>query len=171
MTGEPSSLFRLVCNVYAALSQEASGRDGDPNDIIFTGSIVNMIKRFTNSNADYSAVRQLLLSPHNDPCIVIVQRGSRDQKSVIELRHPPLEAWRNISRGDLTGSRTADKLSVEVEGRIAALESWREPFKEVNVTKALMNIEKRLTKLEKAFNDIELDIKEAFNKMSESRTS
>lgn len=116
---------------------------------IFEGRLTEVFRRAGASSAYYSPLRKMLLSPSNDPCIEIRQRGNVGQPTIIRLIHEPPKAWKEITHGGLTAPVGGATIPVEVEGRLDRLEAWRESIREVNnLSEVLQDFENRLAKVE-----------------------
>lgn len=140
-------LFDATKRLYGLMEEDAE--TNDVGELVYQGSLTKLFNRVDASTSYYSHCRQLLLSPDTDPCIEIRQQGNSYQPSVVVLRHAPPEAWKKITPGDLTGPNLPARME-RVEGRIDALESWREAiFKGVNLLETLTNLEGRLSQLER----------------------
>lgn len=142
-----SALYDRCVEAYEFMNQES--QVNQHGERLFTGSITKIVRRTGVSSKYYSQVRQLLLSPHTDPCIEIVQRGNSEQPSVILLHHPPPPEWAGITAGDLTTDAVSATMVAELESRLSRVETWRESIGEVNLSKVLQDFERRLSKLER----------------------
>ena len=93
---------------------------------IFEGSITKLVKEVGASSTYYGPIRQLLDSPHHDPCIILYRRGSAGHVSIVRLMHPPPQEWGEIPPVRLTRQGKGATLR-ELESRVEKLEArWRE---------------------------------------------
>ena len=134
--------------VAAYMFMENNSKVNEHGERIYEGSLTDVIKQTGVSSRHYSDLRGLLLSPFEDPCIEIYQRGNSHQLSRVILRHAPSAEWEKISPGDLTGRGRAATLGLELEDAVHNLKAWRESLGEVNLRNALINFETRITRLE-----------------------
>jgi hypothetical protein len=142
-----SALYQYTVAFYDKLSKQAK-RDTS-GELIFQGKLKEAFDSTGASSAYYTPVRQLLDSPEDDPCITLITRGNSKQGSTVRLNHPPPEAWENFSAKALTSPREGATLVVDIEARLERVEAWRESLGEVNIGKALIDMETRLRKLER----------------------
>lgn len=111
----------------------------------FTGKLTDIWNSVGASQTFYSKVRKLLL---DEGCITVVERGSRNVPSVIVLNHPPPDAPPEAEREAANPHLTRAATLARVEGRVKALEGWRESTGGINIAEALRNFEKRLSRVE-----------------------
>ena len=123
MAEEHSALFRHTRKVYELMEERSTINEYEER--IFEGSLTNLVKEVGASSTYYGPIRSLLDSPHHDPCIILYQRGSGNNPSIIRLMHPPPEEWGAIPPVDLTSPGVPATLR-ELESRVAKLEAWRE---------------------------------------------
>ena len=88
---ETTALHKYTVRIYELMEKESETNEF--GEQIFTGLLTEMFLRSGASTAYYTAARKLLLSPIDNPCIIIEQRGNSSQPSIIRLNHPPPSAW------------------------------------------------------------------------------
>lgn len=141
-----SKLYEHTTKVYQYMVENSE--TADSGEAFFKGRMTKAMKASGASSAWYSRIRDLLESPRHDPCITLFQRGNSEQDSIVRLNHPPPEAWENISAQGLTRRIQSATLDADHETRISDLEAWREPIREVNLSEVLLDLERRLKRLE-----------------------
>jgi len=127
---------------YKELEKRAERNENDI--LVFTGHTTKVMNYLGISSAWYSRIRDALLS---QGCIAIHQRGTIHQPSIIVLRGEPTSE--KISAEDLTSAGRTATLVERLDKRLAALEAWRIESNGTNVMLALVNIESRLSRLER----------------------
>jgi len=127
---------------YRELENRAERNEHDI--LVFTGYPTKVMNYLGISKTYYSRIRDALLS---QGCIVIHQRGTVHQPSIIVLRGEP--DAEKIFAGDLTTAERAATMMERFDKRLAALEAWRIESNGTNVLMALVNIESRLSRLER----------------------
>lgn len=144
-----TEFFQHIKRVYEIMYERSELNEYDER--IFTGKLSRVFQESGASSTYYSPIRELLLSPLNDPCIEIRQRGNVSQSSIILLRHPPPDDWSEVTHRDLTRRGGRATLGLEVEGgaaRLERLEKWRESIGGVNLSEFIRTTESRLSALE-----------------------
>ena len=134
---EPSVLTHAR-RLYEAMLEQSYPED----DVhVFVGKVTELFRELGISTAYYSRIRRLLIQGGS---IQIVKRGARGLGSEVRLYRPP----EDFTFGDLTPTRDAATMMVELEGRLRRLEGWRESQGGLNTGEALRNHENRISQLE-----------------------
>lgn len=145
-----TAFYKNASKTYELMEKESYVNEQEER--LFVGNFSDAIKQGGISSRYYSQIRQLLLSPHTDPCIEIRQRGNSGQPSVILLRHPPPPEWGGITAGDLTGGALSATMVAELEAEVKRLQAWRETLGGMNIAEVLRDFEKRLIRLERGYD-------------------
>lgn len=141
-----SALFQHTTNIYKYM--EENSELNSLGERLYVGSIQEAVRSAGASSRYYTAIRKLLGSPPDDPCIDIVQRGNTYQPSIVLLKHPPPEGWEKIPPSALTQPAVSATLIAELTEKVEQLQAWRESLGGMNIAEAMINFENRLRRLE-----------------------
>jgi hypothetical protein len=135
---------------YSLLERDAKSEKIDGAEFnVWRGKLTEVFKQLEAPNKYYTTVRAILTKTG---VITIVEAGSRNRDSIVVLNRnlpPPATLAPILRELDLTGTRPAATLWVEMERRVRALEAWRETAGGINLAEALRDFEERLIRLEK----------------------
>ena len=141
MADNPSTLFLHSLAFYRELDNQAETNEDGVR--VFEGHTTKLMNQLGISSSWYSRIMRIL---EEGDSIVMLQRGTAHQPSVIVLRGEPDEE--KINESDLTAPRHLATLVERLEKRVAALEGWRESHGGLNITSAMLNHESRISQLE-----------------------
>lgn len=116
--------------------------------LVFEGQTTKVFRYLGISNAWYTPIMYALVESDS---IISVQRGNKHQPSILVLRGEPTEE--KISEKALTSGPHVATLVAALESRVRALEAWRESQGGLNVTKAMLDHERRLSRIEQRSNN------------------
>lgn len=137
----PETLFLHSLAFYRELEKRAElNEDGI---LVFEGHTTRVMRYLTISSTWYSPIMRTLAGCDS---IVVLQKGTVHQPSIVVLREPPTEE--KIFGQDLTTTRHLATLVERLEKRVNALEGWREAQGGLNVANAMLDLERRLSQLE-----------------------
>lgn len=140
MSDEVSATAKYAAEFYNLMDSRAE--ENQYHERIFTGSLTKLYRELGASTAYYTRIRKVLIE---SGAIEILVRGNGKQPTQIKLNQ-------NISDQGLTARPPSATVGVEVERRLAALESWRETTGGLNIAEVLRNMESRLSELERKAN-------------------
>ena len=148
-TNKPPRALETHTNVLYERLEELGKPDPKLDDaMIVKTRLTYLFQELDIPAGYYSQIRSVLFDGF-DPCVVMLERGSHGNPSVLAVRHPPDAD--SFARLALT---LADRDgTVSVHKRVDEIEAWRESLtpadeNRLNVVDALRNHETRLAELE-----------------------
>ena len=133
------TVLKYAIQLYQYLDERAEVNQY--HEHVFTGRVGEAYKAIGASSTYHSDIRKLLIESGS---VTVLQRGTGKQASEWVLNGLD----ENILVVPLTPPEPGATMGVQVDRRLAALESWRETTGGINIAEALRNMESRLTKLE-----------------------
>jgi len=137
-------MLELANELWKELRKEAKGSPGVLG--VFEGSMTAAYERTGASRTHYSKLYELL---REMGCIVVERKGRRDVSSRVVLLEPPTQELYDRHRGIVEYRLThgARDATMQLEQRVSNIEGR---MSGIDFTKALVDFEQRLRKLENA---------------------
>lgn len=138
--------------VYEELVRRAALEETEGAEVlVYRGKITEVFNYFGLSQNYYTSIKRIF---DICECITYLQKGTNAYPSVVVLNRPPpasveelpLKLRERILPEDLTAEGEFARLRAQVE----TLTAWRETLGGINLGEAVRNIERRLSRLEKA---------------------
>ena len=139
---KPQTLYLHSLAFYREMESQAKIEPGGM--LLFEGHTSKVLNHLGISTSWWSQIIRTLVEHGN---IMVLQKGSVHQASIINLRSEPSEE--KISESDLTRRGQGATLVARLEKRVGALEGWRESQAGLNVPRAMLDLEQRIAHLER----------------------